>query len=147
MKLRILWIGKTKDAGLSKISADYASRVERFLPLEIVELKDPKRPEEESSKLLGATDPSDRVIALDPRGKSFTSEQFAAFVAKHMREDPRCLTFVVGGFNGLSDDVRRRADVMWSLSPLTFTHDLARVLLLEQLYRALSIIHNHPYSK
>ena len=122
-------------------------RVERFLPVEVVELKDPKRPEEEAAKLLAALDTADRVVALDPRGKAWTSEQFATFVSKHMREDSRRLTFVIGGFSGLADSVKKRADVLWSLSPLTFTHDLTRVLLLEQLYRALTIIHNHPYSK
>ena len=64
-----------------------------------------------------------------------------------MREDARRLTFVIGGFAGLAAEVKQRAEVLWSLSPLTFTHDLTRVLLLEQIYRALSIIHNHPYSK
>jgi 23S rRNA (pseudouridine1915-N3)-methyltransferase len=147
VRLRIVWIGKTKDANLSRLAADYAARVQRFLPLEIAELKDPKRAEEETAKLLAALDASDRVIALDPAGKSWTSHQFAAFIGKHMREDARRLTFVIGGFSGLAETVKKRADAVWSLSPLTFTHDLARVLLLEQLYRALSIIHNHPYSK
>ncbi len=64
-----------------------------------------------------------------------------------MTEDPRRLTFVIGGFSGVSEPLKKRADVVWSLSPLTFTHDLCRVLILEQIYRALSIIHNHPYSK
>lgn len=147
MKLRVLWIGKTKDPNLAQLIADYASRVERFLPLEIAELKDSKRSREESDKILAAIDASDRVIALDPLGKAWTSEQFAAMVARHMREDPHRLVFVIGGFAGLSDAVKRRADAVWSLSSLTFTHDLARVLLMEQLYRALSIIHHHPYSK
>ena len=68
-------------------------------------------------------------------------------VASQGQPDPRRLTFVIGDFGGLPAEVKKRADVEWSLSPLTFTHELARVLLLEQLYRALSIIHNFPYSK
>jgi 23S rRNA (pseudouridine1915-N3)-methyltransferase len=64
-----------------------------------------------------------------------------------MAEDSRNLTFVVGGFEGLSEPVKKRADLKWSLSSLTFTHDFTRVILLEQIYRALSIIHNFPYSK
>jgi 23S rRNA (pseudouridine1915-N3)-methyltransferase len=84
---------------------------------------------------------------LDPKGKSWTSEQLAKFVQQHMTSDPRRMTFVIGDYAGLPDEVKKRADVLWSLSPLTFTHDLTRVLLLEQLYRALSIIHNLPYSK
>ena len=152
MKLRVLWIGKTKDAGLTRWISDYSSRIQRFLPLEIGEVKEPRieesrRMQAEGEKILAAVDSSDRVVVLDPRGETWTSEQFAAFVQKHMRNDSRRLTFVIGGFSGLSADVKKRAEVTWSLSPMTFTHDLSRVLVLEQLYRALSIIHNHPYSK
>ena len=147
MKVRIVWIGKTKDSNLSRLIADYASRIEHFFKLEIVELKDPKRPEDESDKILASLDSSDRVVALDPRGKAWTSEEFSKVISKHMREDPRRLTFVIGGPNGLSAEVRKRADLSWSLSSMTFTHDLSRVLILEQIYRAFSIIHNHPYSR
>jgi len=152
MKLRVLWIGKTRDRNIGQLISDYASRIEHFLPLELVEIKEPrvdeaKRQEAEGEKMLAALDSSDRVIVLDPRGKSWTSPQLSEFIAKHMREDPRRLNFVIGGFSGIADSVRKRADTMWSLSPLTFTHDLCRVLLLEQLYRALAIIHHHPYSK
>jgi 23S rRNA (pseudouridine1915-N3)-methyltransferase len=148
MKLRVLWVGKTKNPQLAKLCADYASRIEHFLPLKIVEIKEPKggmRAEEE--KILGALDESDRVVVLDPRGKSWSSEALAKFINQHMTGDPRPLTFVIGGYEGLADSVKARADVQWSLSHLTFTHDLTRVLLLEQLYRALSIIRNLPYSR
>ena len=152
MKLRVLWIGKTKDSHLSHLISDYSSRVERFLPLDIVEVKEPrvdesKRQQAEGEKMLAALDSSDRVVVLDPRGKTWSSEQFAGVIAKHMREDPRRLTFVIGGFRGVSEGLKSRADIVWSLSPLTFTHDLCRVLILEQIYRALAIIHNHPDSK
>ena len=132
---------------MSALSDDFSARIQRFLPVEIVELKDPKRASEEGIRILRALDSADRVVALDPRGETWDSEQFARFFARHMREDARRLTFVIGGFAGLAAEVKQRAEVLWSLSPLTFTHDLTRVLLLEQIYRALSIIHNHPYSK
>lgn len=135
MKVRVVWIGKTKDPQLAKLCADYISRIKHFLPLEVVDAKKPK---------LSA---SDRIVALDPRGHSFTSEQFAGLIQKHMTSDPRPLTFIIGDYAGLSTEMKKRADVLWSLSPLTFTHDLTRVLLLEQIYRALSIIHNFPYAK
>jgi 23S rRNA (pseudouridine1915-N3)-methyltransferase len=92
-------------------------------------------------------DASDRIVALDPKGKAWTSEAFAKFIQQHMVSDSRRLTFVIGDYAGLPDSVKRQADVLWSLSPLTFTHDLTRVLLLEQIYRALAIINNIPYSK
>jgi 23S rRNA (pseudouridine1915-N3)-methyltransferase len=152
MKLRVLWIGKTKDGNLARLITDYSARIERFLPLEIVEAKEPrvdesKRQQAEGEKMLSTIDSSDRVVVMDPGGRSWTSVQLAEFVRKHMTEDPRRLTFVIGGFSGLSEPLKKRADVVWSLSPLTFTHDLCRVLILEQIYRALSIVHNHPYSK
>ncbi|HYR88658.1 MAG TPA: 23S rRNA (pseudouridine(1915)-N(3))-methyltransferase RlmH [Terriglobia bacterium] len=139
MKLRVVWVGKTKNPQMAKLCADYVERIEHFLPLEFAEVKE--------GRILAALDPSDRVLALDPEGKSWTSEQFARFVEQHMTSDPRRLAFVIGDYGGLSDEVKKRADVQWSLSPLTFTHDMTRVLLLEQIYRALSIIRNIPYSK
>jgi 23S rRNA (pseudouridine1915-N3)-methyltransferase len=152
MNLRVIWIGKTKNPNLSRLTDDYISRIEHFLPLEIVELKEPKndpdkRVDAEGKRLLGVLGTMDRVVALDPAGKSWTSGELARFVQKHMREEQRRLSFVIGGFGGLSNEVLQRADIRWSLSPLTFTHDLTRLLLLEQIYRALSIIHNLPYSK
>ena len=148
MKLRVLWVGKTKNPQIAKLCAEYASRIEHFLPLNIVEVKEPKGGmRAEAEKIESALGDSDRVVVLDPKGKVWTSEQLAKFIQQHMTSDSRRLTFVIGGYEGLADSVRSRADVQWSLSPLTFTHDLTRVLLLEQLYRALSIIHNLPYSR
>jgi 23S rRNA (pseudouridine1915-N3)-methyltransferase len=135
MKLRVVWIGKTKSPPMAKLCEDYISRIRHFLPLEMSELKEPK------------LDAFDRIVALDPKGKSWTSEGFAKFVQRHMVSDSRRLTFVIGDYSGLPDSVKKQADVLWSLSPLTFTHDLTRVLLLEQIYRALAIINNLPYSK
>ena len=139
MKLRVIWVGKTKNPQLAKLCEDYAGRIKHFLPLEITDVKE--------AKLIAALDASDRVVVLDPEGTPWTSEQFAKFIQQHMTSDPRRLTFVIGDYAGLPQNVKKRADVQWSLSPLTFTHDLTRVLLLEQVYRALSIIYNFPYAK
>ena len=152
MKVRIVWVGRTKNPRISELSLDYVSRIRHFLPLEFSEVKElrgegARRIQAEGEKLLAALGPSDCAIALDPGGKSWNSEQFARFLQKHMAEDSRNLSFVIGGYGGLSDALKKRADLLWSLSPLTYTHDLTRVILLEQLYRALSIIHNLPYSK
>jgi 23S rRNA (pseudouridine1915-N3)-methyltransferase len=139
MKLRVIWVGKTKNPHVAKLCADYAERIKHFLPLEIADVKE--------AKLNAALDGSDRVVVLDPKGTPWTSDQFAKFIQKHMASDARRLTFVIGDYAGLPPNVKKRADVQWSLSPLTFTHDLTRVLLLEQIYRALSIIQNFPYAK
>jgi 23S rRNA (pseudouridine1915-N3)-methyltransferase len=153
MKFRVLCVGRAKNPHLIKLLEDYRTRIEHFLPIEVVEVKEPssgdgdRRIEMEGEKLLAGLDPSDRVVLLDPNGRPWTSEQLAGFVQKHMSEDPRRLTFVIGGYGGLSDAVKKRANTVWSLSPLTFTHDMTRLLVLEQIYRALAIIHNLPYSK
>ena len=138
MRIRIIWPGKTKDPNVTKLTANYSSRISHFLPIEIVEArKDPLR---------FLTD-SDFAIMLDSSGKSWTSDQFANFVRRHMTQNPKNLTFVIGDHAGLSPEAKKRADLLWSLSPLTFTHDMTRVVVLEQIYRALTMIHNFPYSR
>lgn len=138
MKLRVIWPGRTKDRRLAGLLTDYAARIRHFLPIEIAESrKDP---------VLSLND-SDFAIALDPRGKSWTSEQFAEFLRKHLASNPRNIAFMVGDHAGLSPAARKRADLLWSLAPVTLTHDITRLVLLEQIYRALTIIHNHPYSR
>jgi 23S rRNA (pseudouridine1915-N3)-methyltransferase len=152
MKLRVLWVGRTKNRHLTALIEDYTARIRHFLPLDTVEVKEPRenatnRIQAEGEKLLAAIGQSDRVVVLDLGGRSWTSEEFARFLQRHMSEDARNLTFVIGGHAGLSEGVKERADLSWALSPLTFTHDLTRVVLLEQIYRALAIIHHLPYSK
>ena len=153
MKLRLVWLGKTRDPQLASLAKDFAARIEHSLPIEITELKDVKtgdgerRIQDEATRILGTLDNSDRVILLDSGGSMWSSSQLANFLGRHMSEDQRRLTFVIGGFGGTAESVRKRADQKWSLSPLTFTHDMTRVLVLEQLYRALAILNNHPYSK
>jgi 23S rRNA (pseudouridine1915-N3)-methyltransferase len=153
VKLRVIWIGKTKDAGLAHLASDLLQRLKRFVPVEITELKDPRTGDDrrqlvaEQEKLLAAIDDGDRVIALDVTGKTWTSPQLATFVGKHLDNDPRRLTFVIGGYGGLTQTVRDRAERLWSLSSLTFTHEMTRVIVIEQLYRAMCILKNHPYSK
>jgi 23S rRNA (pseudouridine1915-N3)-methyltransferase len=153
MKLRIIWIGKTKSPGLSEIAKDMVQRLRRFVSVEITELKDPRTGDDrrqlaaEEQKLLASLDASDRVVVLDAGGQQWTSQQLATFVGKHLDNDPRKLTFVIGGYGGLTKPVKERAEKVWSLSPLTFTHEMTRVLVVEQLYRAMCILKNHPYSK
>jgi len=153
MKLRIIWIGRTKDPNLAELSQQFTSRIRRFLPVEITELKDSKsggdqrRIHVEGQQILEALQSADRVIVLDPGGTLWTSSQLAAFIGRHLDSEPRRLTFVVGGRGGISEAVKKRADRLWSLSPLTFTHEMTRVILLEQIYRALAALRGLPYAK
>jgi 23S rRNA (pseudouridine1915-N3)-methyltransferase len=153
MKLRILWLGKTKNAKLAAVFEELLTRSNHFVGTEITELKEPRVKEEkkrvqlEGERLLSVIDHSTFVVALDPLGRAYTSKEFSAFLEKHMTEDPRDLVFVVGGHAGLSESVKKRANLLWSLSSLTYSHDLARAVLLEQIYRALTIIRNIPYAR
>jgi 23S rRNA (pseudouridine1915-N3)-methyltransferase len=153
MKLRAVWIGKTRSKELSALIDDFLERLRRFVPVEITEIRDPRTGDDkrqlavEEERLLAALDSDDRVVALDASGQSWSSPQLAQFVGKHLGSDPRRLTFVIGGYGGMSEKVKTRAERKWSLSPLTFTHEMTRVLVIEQLYRAMCILKNHPYSK
>jgi 23S rRNA (pseudouridine1915-N3)-methyltransferase len=153
MKLRVVWIGKTRSKELSSLIDDFRQRLRRFAALDITEVRDPKAGDDarqlaaEEERLLAALDSNDRVVVLDAAGQVWTSQQLAQFVGRHLGSDPRRLTFVIGGYGGMGDKVKARAEVRWSLSPLTFTHEMTRVLIVEQLYRAMCILKNHPYSK
>ena len=153
MKLRLVWVGKTRSSALSGLIDDFLKRLQRFVSAEVTEIRDPRVGSDkrqlaaEEERLLAALDPNDRVIVLDASGQSWSSLQLADFIGKHLRNDPRRLTFVIGGYGGMSDAVKGRAERHWSLSPLTFTHEMTRVLVVEQLYRAMCILKNHPYSK
>ena len=153
MKLRVIWVGKTRSKELSTIVQDFLERLRRFVPTDITELRDPKAGDDkrqlemEEERLLAALDTHDRVVVLDVAGESWTSPQLAQFIGRHLRNDPRRLTFLIGGYGGIGEKVKARAERKWSLSRLTFTHEMTRVLVVEQLYRALCILNNHPYSK
>ena len=104
MKLRLIWIGKTRNKELSRLIEDFLERVRRFVPLDVTELRDPKAGDdrrqlaEEEARLLDSLDSSDRVVVLDASGQSWSSPQLAAFVGKHLEGNPRRLTFVIGGY-------------------------------------------------
>ena len=153
MKVRVVWIGKTRNRELASLIDELLDRTQRFVSMEVTEIRDPKTGQDlrqltaEEERLLDTLDSNDRVIVLDSEGESWSSQQLAQFVGKHLGSDPRRLTFVIGGYGGISAKVKARADRQWSLSRLTFTHEMTRLLVLEQLYRALCTLNNHPYSK
>ena len=153
MKLKIIWIGKNKSAELTLICDEFSRRIRHFIPMEIIEIRNPRvtdeqrRKEAEGEKILSVLDNPVFAVALDPIGRTYDSLGFSQFLNKHMTLDTRNLAFVVGGYGGLSVGVKDRADQLLSLSDLTFSQDPSRLVLLEQLYRALSIIRNFPYAK
>ncbi len=153
MKISAIWPGRTRERNLVQLEDGYLKRIRRFHPLERVVFKsdkgaDPNRKTvQEGEGFLSRIGPGDHVIALSEDGQSMTSRQFAAFLEKEMTYGSRDLVFLVGGENGFSEPVVQRADTVLSLSRMTLTHEWARVLLLEQIYRAFTLIRNVPYQR
>ena len=155
MKIAFLWVGKTRNTHLKSLIEDYWKRLEHFCDLSLREVQPVKSESSannrlavlEGEKLLAKVDRSDYLVLLDSSARSFTTETFATWLSRHRDQSTRCLVFVIGGHEGASDALKRRADFAISLSPFTFTHEMARCLLLEQIYRAFSVIQGFPYHK
>ena len=151
MKFRFIWIGRTKDRNLKALQEEYLRRLSHFVRCETVELREaaggPNAVEQESQRIRETLNPKSFVCLLDVRGTAVTSEALAAKIEKWQVDGLREIDFVIGGANGVSRAVAEMADFSLSLSILTFTHEMARVLLLEQLYRANTIIKGFPYQK
>lgn len=150
MKLKLVCVGRLGEAWLRDGVADYCARIVRYLPFETVELKeeqgDPRRRlEEEGRRILARIAPTAFTLILDERGRQLSSEGLAELLERHMVDGTQEVALVIGGAYGLSDAVRQRGDMVLSLSALTLPHQLARLLLNEQLYRALTIIRHEPY--
>ena len=142
MRLRVIWIGKTRNAAARAWSDEYLQRIRRFARIEAEELTD-RDPE---ATLLRRAEGA-RLVLLEPGGRSFDSPAFARYLEEQFARDGREPLLAIGGAEGFSDEVRQHAQQRISLSALTFSHELARVMLLEQIYRACTILANHPYAK
>ncbi|MBX3279648.1 MAG: 23S rRNA (pseudouridine(1915)-N(3))-methyltransferase RlmH [Acidobacteria bacterium] len=153
MRLHLVWIGKTRNRHCAALAADYMARLAKFAPCRMSELKDSASGDErrviaaESAGLLAAVDRDDYVVLLDEAGREMASEELAAFIDARRQSGVKRLAFVIGGFAGTGNDVKRRADMHWSLTRLTLTHELARVVLVEQLYRAYTLLAGLPYHR
>jgi len=152
MRLRIIWIGKTRDARLRALIDDYAERLGHFARCEVTELRELGRTDKagidkETKRISDGLRSASVTVLLDPDGVEWTSQQLAAHVQGWEGSGIKEVAFVIGGPNGVADDFKARVDKRWSLSQLTLTHEMARVLLFEQLYRAYTIIHGLPYQK
>ena len=155
MRLRFVWPGKTKSPELRALQSFYAGRIEALASIEIVETReargfDEKQAEKiKAQEALGLEKHLEGVysICLLDQGKEMTSGEFARFIRRQAEDAGKTLGFVVGGFLGLADRIVEKADARLSLSRLTFPHELTRVVLLEQVYRALTIIRGQHYAK
>ena len=150
--LRLLSVGRLRTPHWKAAADHYTERLRHWLQVQEVFVADaqpalplPARCADESARLLAATTPADTLICLDERGASCTSRQFAALLARLGEDANRTPCFIVGGAFGLNDAIRDKARHLLSLGPMTLPHELARVVLLEQIYRAESIIRKLPY--
>ena len=146
MKFRFVWVGKTKDKNWRALQEEYLQRLSHFVKFEITELRDADV-ELESKRILEKVNHSNFVCLLDVEGRSVSSHELAALVEDWQNRGLKEIVFVVGGAEGVSSEVVEKADFSLSLSLLTFTHEMARVVLAEQLYRAFTIIKGFPYQK
>jgi len=146
VKIKIAWIGKTKEPAIASLSDEYLKRISRYVQVEGVALRD-------EAALLDMCDRSastkgaarSTLVLMDSRGKEFSSEQFARFLGDYQDRNPLPLVFAIGGADGFSDLARATAQQVISLGKMTLAHELARVVLLEQVYRAFTILKGHPY--
>ena len=155
MKLHFVWIGKTKSAPVKELLGEYLDRIGKFAAVEVTELRDrgdsgagkTRSVEKEGEDILSRTASVQFFVALDERGREIDSMRLAELIERHRLAGTKEIGFVIGGHNGLADSIRERADYVLALSRMTLPHELARVLLAEQLYRAFAIIHDLPYQK
>jgi 23S rRNA (pseudouridine1915-N3)-methyltransferase len=156
VKIKIAWMGKTKEPAIQSLTDEYLKRISRYVPVEGLALRDEaallqmcgQAPLAKGHKTMTSktTSAGKSTLALmDSRGKQFSSDEFARFLGDYQDRNPLPLVFAVGPADGFSEAARGAAQHTISLGPMTLPHELARVVLLEQVYRAFTILKGHPY--
>ncbi len=146
MKFKFVWVGKTKDKNWRALQEEYLQRLSYFVKFEIIELKDDTK-ENEGKRILEKVNQSSFVCLLDVKGRSISSHELAGKIENWQNRGLKEIAFVIGGAEGLAFEVVEKADFSLSLSFMTFTHEMARVVMAEQIYRAFTIIKGFPYQK
>lgn len=153
MRVTLLAVDKLRNKQLRALAKDYAGRIERHGKINTIEIKPSAaqapddKSAEESSSLIAKLKSSTVIIALDETGVQHSSMELADLMREDMLRGRSHWSLLIGGANGHSAELRAKAQRVWSLSALTLPHEMARVIVLEQIYRALSIIHNEPYHR
>lgn len=146
MKFKFIWVGKTKDKNWRALQEEYLSRLSHFVRYDIVEIKDGGK-ESEGNRIIEQLNQSSLVCTLEVGGMAISSHGLASWIEDWQNRGLKEVTFVIGGADGLDSKVLEKSDIGLSLSLLTLTHETARVVLVEQLYRAFTIIKGFPYQK
>jgi 23S rRNA (pseudouridine1915-N3)-methyltransferase len=150
MTIQIISIGKASDHSIQDLINEYEERLKAYCKLDWVIMPPAKLADasaavaDESQRLLRAIKPNDIAVLLDERGTIVSNQQFAVQLEGWLGQQGK-LVIIIGGAHGVTDEVRSRANFVWSLSKLVFPHRIVRLILTEQIYRAFAIIHNHPY--
>jgi 23S rRNA (pseudouridine1915-N3)-methyltransferase len=145
VKIKVAWVGKTKEPAIQNLTDEYLKRISRYADIEGVGVKDePTLLALASGDGRGARKERCKLVLLDARGRQYSSEELAAMLEREQVTAVPFL-FAIGGSDGFNDAARREAGLVLSLGKMTLPHELARVVLLEQIYRAFTILKNHPY--
>ena len=144
MKFTFISVGKQNDSDIADAVVDYTKRIARYFPVEwkLIPTSDIER---EAESILKTLDSGDFVVVLDDKGKELNTIELSDFIEKRMNASDKRVVFIIGGAYGFSEGVYKRANFKWSLSKLTFPHQLVRLILAESLYRAISVIKKEPY--
>ena len=152
MIIKFLVIGKTENSYLKEGISDYRQRIQRYVNFEMEEMNlkgslalRELQLQKESEKILAAMKPGDRIILLDEKGEQFTSSGLSKKLELFQHQSISRLVIICGGAYGFHEQIYQRANQLWSLSKMTFTHQMVRLIFLEQLYRAFTIIKNEKY--
>ena len=154
MKVELWWVGNTAERYLKEGMQVYEKRIKHYLPFEVSTISDIKNAakmseqvlkDKEGEVILKKLKQGDRLILLDERGKTYTSMKFAKHIEQILQYSHHRIVFLIGGAYGFSDAVYKRANERWSLSSMTFSHQMVRLFTLEQIYRALTILNHQPY--
>jgi 23S rRNA (pseudouridine1915-N3)-methyltransferase len=152
MRIRFIWPGKIKDERLRSLVSEYLKRLAHFAKCEVIEVRESPASDRsgnarEAERILEAISPASLIVLLDEQGRELSSIQLADQVRRWEQESVKEVAIVIGGPNGVADAVKSRALMKWRLSRLTLTHEMARVIAAEQLYRAYTINRGLPYQK
>jgi len=152
MIIKIISPGKTKMPFINEGIELYLKRLQHYLPIEYAELKELKTQRNVETQRISENDlilkqikTTDFVVLLDEKGKEFTSVKFAEWLQQAINKNPRAIVFVIGGAYGFDESMRERANAILTLSHMTFTHEFARLIFIEQLYRSMTILRNENY--